>query len=133
MYHRFLGSLKKLNINEYQTSRQYKSQSNLSLFENEIACRSGFRPERRHWWLEESFHRRNEQRVGSLDRRKLERIRSKNDFWTLGILFLSLLYLVKDVTKISTNKLNSLIFTFNFYFTTCFNPKTGSSSRNFTF
>jgi hypothetical protein len=34
------------------------------------------------------------------------------------------LFLVKDVAKISTNKLSTFDF-FHFYFTTCFNPKQG--------
>jgi len=33
-------------------------------------------------------------------------------------------YIVEDVAKISTNKLSTFDF-YNFYFTTCFNPKQG--------
>ncbi len=34
------------------------------------------------------------------------------------------LIIIEDVAKISTNKLSTFDF-FNFYFTTCFNPKQG--------
>ena len=42
----------------------------------------------------------------------------------IGIFSSITFFIVEDVAKISTNKLSTFDF-FNFYFTTCFNPKQG--------